>query len=103
MNYYIPFSPTAQGENAFFKAKGGIFMNMNPTPQQQQALINAASQKLGISPEQIAAMLQSGKAEELAARAGVPVQQYANNPAAIERLLSDPAARAVIKKLMGGG
>ena len=48
-------------------------------------------------------MLQSGKAEELAARAGVPVQQYANNPAAIERLLSDPAARAVIKKLMGGG
>lgn len=78
-------------------------MNMNLTPQQQQALINAASQKLGITPEQIAAMLQSGKAEELAARAGVPVQQYANNPAAIERLLSDPAARAVIKKLMGGG
>lgn len=78
-------------------------MNMNLTPQQQQALINAASQKLGIAPEQIAAMLQSGKAEELAARAGVPVQQYTNNPAAIERLLSDPAARAVIKKLMGGG
>ena len=78
-------------------------MNMNLTPQQQQALINAASQKLGIAPEQIAAMLQSGKAEELAARAGVPVQQYANNPAAIERLLSDQAARAVIKKLMGGG
>lgn len=78
-------------------------MNMNLTPQQQQALINAASQKLGIAPEQIAAMLQSGKAEELAARAGVPVQQYANNPSAIERLLSDPAARAVIKKLMGGG
>lgn len=78
-------------------------MNMNLTPQQQQALINAASQKLGIAPEQIAAMLQSGKAEELAARAGVPVQQYVNNPAAIERLLSDPAARAVIKKLMGGG
>lgn len=78
-------------------------MNMNLTPQQQQALINAASQKLGIAPEQIAAMLQSGKAEELAARAGVPVQQYANNPAAIERLLSYPAARAVIKKLMGGG
>ena len=78
-------------------------MNMNLTPQQQQALINAASQKLGIAPEQIAAMLQSGKAEELAARAGVPVQQYANKPAAIERLLSDPAARAVIKKLMGGG
>ncbi len=78
-------------------------MNMNLTPQQQQALINAASQKLGIAPEQIAAMLQSGKAEELAVRAGVPVQQYANNPAAIERLLSDPAARAVIKKLMGGG
>ena len=78
-------------------------MNMNLTPQQQQALINAASQKLGIAPEQIAAMLQSGKAEELAARAGVPVQQYANNPAAIECLLSDPAARTVIKKLMGGG
>lgn len=78
-------------------------MNMNLTPQQQQALINAASQKLGIAPEQIAAMLQNGKAEELAARAGVPVQQYVNNPAAIERLLSDPAARAVIKKLMGGG
>ena len=54
-------------------------MNMNLTPQQQQALINAASQKLGIAPEQIAAMLQSGKAEELAARAGVPVQQYASN------------------------
>ena len=72
-------------------------MNMNLTPQQQQALINAASQKLGINPEQIAAMLQSGKAEELAARAGVPVS------AAIERLLSDPAARAIIKKLMGGG
>lgn len=78
-------------------------MNMNLTPQQQQALINAASQKLGVAPEQIVAMLQSGKAEELAARAGVPVQQYANNPAAIERLLADPAARAVIKKLMGGG
>ena len=50
-------------------------MNMNLTPQQQQALINAASQKLGIAPEQIAAMLQSGKAEEVAARGCVRVQQ----------------------------
>ena len=52
---------------------------------------------------QLAGRKASDKAEELAARAGVPVQQYANNPAAIERLLSDPAARAIIKKLMGGG
>ena len=53
-------------------------MNMNLTPQQQQALINAASQKLGIAPEQIAAMLQSGKAEELAARAAVCEQSCRN-------------------------
>lgn len=78
-------------------------MNMNLTPQQQQELINAASRQLGISREQIIAMLQSGKAESLANKAGFPIQQYINNPAAIERLLSDPAAQAVIKKLMGGG
>ena len=78
-------------------------MNINLTPQQQQALINAASQKLGVSREQIVAMLQSGKVEGLASKAGFPVQQYMNNPAAIERLLSDPAAQAAIKKLMGGG
>ena len=78
-------------------------MNMNLTPQQQQELINAASRQLGISREHILAMLQSGKAESLASKAGFPIQQYINNPAAIERLLSDPAAQAVIKKLMGGG
>ena len=78
-------------------------MNMNLTPQQQQELIYAASQQLGISREQIIAMLQSGKAESLASKAAFPIQQYINNPAAIERLLSDPAAQAVIKKLMGGG
>lgn len=78
-------------------------MNMNLTPQQQQELINAASRQLGISREQIIAMLQSGKAESLASKARFPIQQYINNPAAIERLLSDPAAQAVIKKLMGGG
>lgn len=78
-------------------------MNMNLTPQQQQELINAASRQLGISREQIIAMLQSGKAESLANKAGFPIQQYINNPVAIERLLSDPAAQAVIKKLMGGG
>ena len=78
-------------------------MNMNLTPQQQQELINAASRQLGISREQIIAMLQSGKAESLSSKAVFPIQQYINNPAAIERLLSDPAAQAVIKKLMGGG
>lgn len=76
---------------------------MNLTPAQQQALINAAAEKLGVSREQIVSMLQSGNAESLANKAGIPIQQYLNNPAAIERLLSDPAARAVIKKLMGGG
>ena len=80
-----------------------IDCSMNLTPQQQQELINAASRQLGISREQIIAMLQSGKAESLASKAGFPIQQYINNPAAIERLLSDPAAQAVIKKLMGGG
>ena len=78
-------------------------MNMNLSPQQQQELINAASRQLGISREQIIAMLQSGKAESLASKAVFSIQQYINNPAAIERLLSDPAAQAVIKKLMGGG
>lgn len=76
---------------------------LNLSPAQQEALINAASQKLGINREQIISMLKSGRVEGLASKAGFPIQQYMNNPAAIEQLLSDPAAQAIIKKLMKGG
>lgn len=76
---------------------------LNLSPAQQEALINAASQKLGINREQIISMLKSGRVEGLAGKAGFPLQQYMNDPAAIERLLSDLSAQAIIKKLMKGG
>ena len=74
----------------------------NLSMEQQQNLIRLASEKLGMSTEQITAMIQSGSAEGIASKAGIPVQQYLSNPAAIEKLLSDPKSAAIIKRLIGG-
>lgn len=72
----------------------------NLTPAQQQALLQTAGQKLGINPAELEAAIKSGKFNSFGN--ADQVSRIANDPKALERLLSDPKAQAVIKKVMGG-
>lgn len=72
----------------------------NLTPAQQQALLNAASKKLGMSPAELENAVRSGKLNSLGSAS--QLERFANDPKALEKLLSDPKAQAVIKKAMGG-
>lgn len=78
-------------------------MNFNLTPEQQNALLDAASKKLGISKEKLAHAAQNNDLGVFGNIAAPKVQHYANSPAELERFLSDPKNQAIIKKLIGGG
>ncbi len=78
-------------------------MDFNLTPQQQNALLDAASKKLGISREKLAYAAKNNDLGVFGKIAEPKVQHYANNPADLERFLSDPKNQAIIKKLIGGG
>ena len=75
----------------------------NLTPAQQQALLKMASEKLGMDQSKIEAAIRSGNAGALGNRAGIQIEKYLNDPKAVERILSDPQAQAMIKKMIGGG
>ncbi len=75
----------------------------NLTPAQQQALIKMASEKLGMAPQNLEAAIKNGNINTLGSKAGIQIDKYMNDPKAIEKLLSDPKAQAMIKKMIGGG
>lgn len=78
-------------------------MNFNLTPEQQNTLLEAASQKLGISKEKLANAAKTNDLGVFGNIAAPKIQHYANSPKDLERFLSDPKNQAIIKKLIGGG
>lgn len=78
-------------------------MDFNLTPEQQNAILSAASKKLGISREKLEQAARKNDLGVLEKIAAPKVQQYANNPTELEKFLSDPKNQAIIKKLIGGG
>lgn len=78
-------------------------MNFNLTPEQQNTILEAASQKLGISKEKLASAAKNNDLGVFANIAAPKIQHYANNPRELEKFLSNPQNLAVIKKLIGGG
>ncbi len=82
-------------------------LNKNLSQQGAQQLLNAAAGKLGCTPEQLRAQLQSGELERKIKNAPAGSQLSGisgilNDPAAMRKLMSDPAARELIKKLRNG-
>ena len=78
-------------------------MNFDLTPQQQNAILDAASKKLGISKEKLSAAAKTNDLGVFGNIAAPKIQHYANDPAELELFLSDPKNQAIIKKLIGGG
>ncbi|MBR5310216.1 MAG: hypothetical protein IKU42_03740 [Oscillospiraceae bacterium] len=78
-------------------------MDFNLTPEQQNAILSAASKKLGISREKLEEAARTNNLGVFEKIAAPKVQQYANNPKELERFLSDPKNLAIIKKMIGGG
>ncbi len=76
------------------------------TPQQLQALLNYASARLGMTPEQLARTVQQGGISALADKVGgekaADMEKLAGNRQQVEQLMQSPAAQALIQKLLGG-
>lgn len=77
------------------------------TPEQLQAVIQYASKRLGMTPEQLAATVQSGGVSALAARAGrenvQKLNALAGDPAKLNQLIASPEVQAFLSKLTEGG
>lgn len=78
-------------------------MNFNLTPEQQNAILDAASRKLGIDKQKLAAAAMKNDLGIFEKAAAPKIRQYASDPAMLEKFLSDPKNQAMIKKLIGGG
>lgn len=78
-------------------------MDFNLTPEQQNSLLSAASQKLGISREKLEYAAKNNDLGVFRTVAAPKIKQYADDPAALEKFLSDPKNQAMLKKLIGGG
>ena len=78
-------------------------MDFNLTPEQQNALLDAASKKLGISKEKLANAAKNNDLGVFGNIAAPKIRHYANRPRELEQFLSDPKNQAIIKKLIGGG
>ena len=70
-------------------------------------ILNTAAKKLGCTPQQLKAQLQSGELERRirSAPKGSQLSGIAalmNDPAAMKKLMSDPAAAELIRKLRNG-
>jgi hypothetical protein len=78
-------------------------MDFNLTPEQQNALLDAASKKLGISREKLESAAKTSDLGVFGNIAAPKIQHYANSPKELERFLSDPKNQTIIKKLIGGG
>ena len=76
--------------------------NMNP--QQVDQLLQAASKKLGVPPEQ-RSELESGKYDKvlknMSQKDSAMLQKVMQNPKMMEKLISSPQAKALYQKLSG--
>lgn len=81
-------------------------LNKNLNPAAVDKLMNAAAQKLGCSPAQLKAKLQSGELERSIKNGSAGelngLAAILNDPAAINKLMNDPAAAQIINKLRNG-
>jgi hypothetical protein len=82
--------------------------NLNPegvNPQVLNGLLAAASKKLGCTPEQLRAQLESGQLEQAIKNSNpanpqmAKLKQAVSDPKAAEKLLKDPTAAELLKKL----
>ena len=75
--------------------------NMNP--QQVDQLLQAASKKLGVPPEQLRSELESGKYDKVLKNMSqkAMLQKVMQNPKMMEKLISSPQAKALYQKLSG--
>lgn len=74
--------------------------------ENMDALVNAVSRKLGISPDQLQSELKAGKFDS-ALRNMKPAEeqkfrQILNNPKLLDKFMSTPQAQALYNKLTGG-
>ena len=74
-----------------------------PSPEQMQALLHYASQKLGVPPDQLAAIAKSGGYEGLASSLSDSsrrtLENLAGDPQKLQALLSSPQIRELLKQL----
>lgn len=81
--------------------------NFNPDPAVLNNLLAAASKKLGCTPEQLRRGIESGDLSKSVSSQSKNDPQFAelsrlmNDPAAMKKLMSDPKAAALLKKLSG--
>ena len=61
-----------------------------PTPEQLQALLAFAAEKLGTTPEQLQKTVQHA-----------PIGAVMNDPQKLQQLLNSPKARALLRELEG--
>ena len=77
--------------------------NMNP--QQVDQLLQAASKKLRVPPEQLRSELESGKYDKvlknMSQKDSAMLQKVMQNPKMMEKLISSPQAKALYQKLSG--
>ena len=77
------------------------------TPEQLQALMNYASKRLGMTPEQLAKTVQSGGLSALSDRAGAQntqkIAELAGDPKRLQQLLGSPEVQAFLSRFTGGG
>lgn len=77
--------------------------NMNP--QQVDQLLQVASKKLGVPPEQLRSELESGKYDKvlknMSQKDSAMLQKVMQNPKMMEKLISSPQAKALYQKLSG--
>lgn len=76
----------------------------NPTPDQLNALLRFASQRLGTTPEQLAKTVQTGGTGSISSQLppdkAAKFQSIANDPAKMQELLNSPQAQMLIQQLM---
>ena len=77
----------------------------NLNPKQVDQLLQAASKKLGVPPEQLKSELESGKYDKvlknMSQKDSAMLQKVMQNPKMGEKLISSPQAKALYQKLSG--
>ncbi len=80
-------------------------MNENPSNNSLEEMLNKASQKLGTDPENLKKAAESGNINDLLKNIGAKeaqkVEQILSNKEAASKLLSNPKAQQLLKKLLG--
>jgi len=78
-----------------------------PTPDQLQALLKYASQKLGVSPNELQKSLQGDALQKVASKLppeeAAKFQEVVSDKAKMEKLLQSPQAKQLIEKFLNGG